>query len=137
MKAVTLYVLTAVVTGLYDFYRLMETVNGAPLPLLNLVAILGSGTLVGAAILVPFQPRVAGRVGLAGSLLSWAFYAPLLVVGSLMPFTFWTSIRSDFSSREYIPLVGVILGPMLLAACTVNSILSSRRHLQSADALRR
>jgi hypothetical protein len=61
MKAVTvtLYILTALVTGLQNFYWLMDMVNGAPLNLLNFTALLGSVTLVGAAMLASFRPHVA------------------------------------------------------------------------------
>jgi hypothetical protein len=127
MKVATLYVLTAVVTGLHNFYRLMDTVNGAPINFLNCVALLGSVTLLGAAFLAPLKPRVAAGVGTAGSLLSWVFYAPLLVVSFLMPFSAWSDVQSSFHFREYIPLAGTLLGPILLSACTVNSILVFRR----------
>ena len=73
MKAVALYVLTALVTGLHNFYWLMNIVNGAPINLLNCTALLGSATLLGAAVLVTLRPRVAAKVGLAGSLLLVGF----------------------------------------------------------------
>lgn len=127
MKAATLYVLTAVVTGLHNFYRLMDMVNGAPINLLNCVALLGSVTLLGAAFFAPFEPRVAAGIGIAGSLLSWVFYAPLLVVSFLMPLSAWQDVQLSFHFREYTPLAGMFLGPILLIACTVNSILVFRR----------
>ena len=46
-----LYVLTALVTGLHNFYRLMDMVNGAPISVLDCVALLGSVALLGAAFL--------------------------------------------------------------------------------------
>jgi hypothetical protein len=128
MKTVTLYVLTALVTGLHNFYRIMNMLNGAPVPLLNCAALLGSVTLLGAAVLLLFQPRVAAKVGLTGSLLSWVFYAPLLIVSVMMPFSAWIDIQSYLSFHEYIPLVGMLLGPILLIATTVNSTLLVRRH---------
>ena len=127
MKTVTLDVVTALVTGLHNFYRIMDMVNGAPVPLINCAALLGSLTLLAAAVLVLFQPRVAAKVGLTGSLLSWVFYAPLFIVGLLMPFSAWIDIRSYFSFHEYIPLVGMLLGLFLLIATTVNSTLLFRR----------
>jgi uncharacterized membrane protein HdeD (DUF308 family) len=96
MKTATLYVIAGVVTGLHNFYRIMDMVNGAPVPLLNCAALLGSVMLLAAAVLVLFRPRVAAKVGLTGSLLS--------------------------------SLVGVLLGPILIIATTVNSILLVRRH---------
>jgi hypothetical protein len=86
MKTATLYVVAAVVTGLHNFYRIMDMVNGAPVPLLDCSALLGSVTLLAAAVLVLFRPRVAAKVGLTGSLLSWLFYVPLLIFSLLMPF---------------------------------------------------
>ena len=47
MKWVPLYALTALVTGLQNFYGLMSMVNGAPISLLNCISLLGSGTLLG------------------------------------------------------------------------------------------
>src|SRR5207249_1703113 len=46
MRWVPLYVLAALVTGLHNFYGLMEIVNGAPINLLNCISLLGSATLV-------------------------------------------------------------------------------------------
>src|SRR5258708_913805 len=102
MKAVTvaLYVLTALVTGLHNFYWLMDMVNGAPLNLLNFTALLGSVTLVGAAMLAPFRPHVAAAIGLAGSLLLWVYYAPLTIVSFFTPFTTRTEIRHLFRSMN-------------------------------------
>ena len=42
----------------------MDMVNGAPLHLLNLIALLGAATLVGASVTVPFRQRVAAKIGL-------------------------------------------------------------------------
>ena len=71
MKAATvaLYVLTALVTGLHNFYWLMDMVNGAPLNILNFTALLGSVALITAAATLPFRPRLAAKIGLVGSLL--------------------------------------------------------------------
>jgi hypothetical protein len=64
MKTVTvaLYVLTALVTGLHNFYWLMDIVNGAPLNILNLTALLGSAALMTAAVTLPFRPRMAAKI---------------------------------------------------------------------------
>ena len=126
-----LYVLTALVTGLHNFYWLMNIVNGAPIDLLNCTALLGSATLLGAAVLVTLRPRVAAKVGRAGSLLLWVFYAPLITVGLLMPFSTWLQIRTFISFRDYVPLVGLFVGPILLIASTVNSIRLVRHHQES------
>jgi hypothetical protein len=120
MKEATLYVLTALVTGLHNLYELMNVVNGAPVDPLNCSALVGSATLLAAAVLVRFQPRTAARVGLGGSLLSWVFYAPLIFVSCLMPHTTWTELREFVLFREYIPLAGMVIGAVLLVVCTVN-----------------
>jgi hypothetical protein len=131
MKALSLYALTALITGLHNFYELMSIVNGAPVNLLNCVGLLGSAMLVGGAMLAPVQPRAAVKLALAGSLLCWVFYAPLIVVSLLMPFSTRLEIRSLISSRDYVPLVGVFFGPVLLAASTTISMLSVRHHRES------
>jgi hypothetical protein len=130
MKAATvaLYLLTALVTGLHSFYGLMETVNGAPFNLLNFTALLGSVMLVGAAMLVPFRPHVASGMGLAGSLLCWVYYAPLTIVSVFTPFTTRAEIRAFISFHEYVPLVGMLVGPVLLIFSTTTSVLFFKHH---------
>jgi hypothetical protein len=135
MKAASLYVLTALVTGLHNFYWLMSVVNGAPINPLNCIALLGSATLLGAAILLPFRPRVAAKAGLAGSLLLWVFYAPLIAVSFIQPFSTWLQVRTFISFRDYVPLVGLIVGPILLIACTSHSTLFFRRNQEFGKAL--
>jgi hypothetical protein len=119
MKAASLYILTAVVTGLYSFYVLMSVVWGAPVNLLSCSALLGSTILTVAAILMIFRSRIAARIGLGGCALLWVFYAPLIVVRCLMPFTTWIELRSLVSFREYVPLAGILVGPFLLVVCTL------------------
>jgi len=128
---VTLCILTALVTGLHNFYWLMDMVNGAPLNLLNLTALLGALTLVGAAAVVPFRPHVAAKIGLAGSLLLWVYYAPLIAVSVFMPFTTRGEIQTFISDQEFVPLVGMLVGPVLLIACTANSALFLRKNKRS------
>jgi hypothetical protein len=125
---VALYVLTALVTGLHNFYLVMDMVNGAPLNLLNFTALLGSVTLAGAAILVPLRPRVAAAIGFAGSLLLWVYYAPLTIVSLFTPFTTRTEIQAFISFHEYVPLVGLLVGPVLLIVCTTKSVLFFKHH---------
>ena len=127
MKWVPLYFLTALVTGLHNLYGLMAMVNGAPLNLLNAVSLLGSGALMVAAVLLLFQLRTASKVGALGSVLCWVYYAPLIVVTLIAPFSTWREIRFDFSFHDYVPLVGRLLGPVLLALCTANSIVLLKR----------
>ena len=124
MLVALLYFLTALVTGLHNLYWLMDFVNGAPINLLilNGVAFLGSGVLVVASVLAHRRPRVAAKTGLVGSALLWAFYLPMIVLAFFMPFSTWESIREFVSFREYVPLIGTLLGPILLIICTAAGI---------------
>ena len=133
MKAVTftLYVVTALITGLHNFYWLMNMVNGAPLNLLNFTALLGSIALMSAAATLPFRPRIAAKIGLVGSLLLWVYYAPLITVSVFEPFTTREEIRTFVSDEEYVPLVGMLVGPALLIACTTISAFFYLRHRES------
>jgi len=126
MKAVTaaLYILTALVTGLHNYYWLMEIVNGAPLNLLNLTALIGAVTLAGAALAAPFRPLAAAKAGLVGSLLLWVYYAPSIAASIFMPFSTWQNIRFFISFHDYVPVVGAIFGPILLIATTANSVVT-------------
>ena len=128
MKWVPLYVLTALVTGLHNLYGLMAMVNGAPLNLLNAVSLIGSAALMVAAVLLLFRLRTASKVGALGSMLCWVYYAPLIVVSLIAPFSTWREIRFDFSFHDYVPLVGRLLGPVLLILCTANSIVLLKRN---------
>jgi hypothetical protein len=121
-----LYVITALVTGLHCVYRLMDVVNGAPVHPLNAIALFGSVVLLCAAALVRFRPRAAAKTALAGSLLLWVFYLPMLVVSFSMPFSTWQEIRTAISLSEYVPLTGMLLGPLLLAASTLTEIRTIR-----------
>ena len=123
MKWLPLYALTALVTGLHNFYGLMSMVNGAAINLLNCISLLGSATLLGTAFLLPFRPSFAARVGLAGSILSWVFYGPLIVAGLVAPFSTWLEIKTFITFHDYVPLVGLVFGPVLLIALTVHSAL--------------
>jgi hypothetical protein len=135
MKWVPLYALTAVVTGLHNFYGLMNMVNGAPLNLLNCVSLLGSATLLGTASLLPFRPSRAAKIGLAGSVLSWVFYGPLIVTSLVTPFSMWLEIKTFITFRDYVPLLGTLFGPVLLIACTVHSTLFFRHSRESGTAI--
>ena len=122
MLVAILFVLTALVTGLHNVYLLMGVVNGAPINLLNCIALSGSGALFVAAVLAPAHIRAAAKTGLAGSLLLWTFYSTMLVMWFSMPFSAWQEIRRFISFREYVPLTGMLLGPILLTASTVTEL---------------
>jgi hypothetical protein len=128
MKWAAIYALTALITGLHNFYWLMAMVYGAPINILNCISLLGSAALLGAAILMALRPHSAGWVGLLGSIFSWVFYASLILVSFVMPFRTWHEIQLDVSFHEYIPLVGRFLGPVLLILCTVYSAMLLKRN---------
>ena len=109
----------------------MSMVNGAPINLLNYISLLGSATLLGAAFLLPVRPGFAARVGLAGSILSWVFYGPLIVASLVARFSTWLEIQTFITFHDYVPLIGVFFGPVLLIACTVHSTLSFTRSRQA------
>ncbi len=127
MKWVPLYALTALVTGLHNFYGLMDIVNGAPINLLNCISLLGSVLLLGAAFLLFFRSGFAAKIGLAGSVLSWVYYGPLIVASLVAPFSMRLEIKSFVTFHEYVPLAGMVFGPVLLIACTLHSTLLFRR----------
>jgi len=135
MKAVALYLSAALVTGLHNFYWLMAVVNGAPINVANCVGLPGSAMLLAAALLVQSRPRTAAKLALVGSLLLWVFYAPLIIVSLSMPWSTRFQFRDFMSFRDYVPIVGTLLGPILLVACTVNSALFLRRHRVSGAAM--
>jgi hypothetical protein len=122
MLVAILFALTALVTGLHNVYLLMDVVNGAPINLLNCIALFGSVVLLIAAVLAPARLRVAAMTGLAGTLLLWAFYSTVIVIWFSMPFSTWQEIHGFISFREYVPVTGMLLGPILLAVCTVTEL---------------
>ena len=126
MLLAILFALTALVTGFHNIYRVMYVVNGAPIPLLNCIALLGSVVLLVAAASVPFRPRAGAKTGLVGSILSWIFYLPMTVVYFFTPVSAWQEVRFLVSFRDYVPVAGMILGPILLVACTVAGIRTIR-----------
>ena len=69
------YLITAVVIGTYGLYGLMSVANGAPVNFFSLVLLLGSLTLVGAALALPFRPLIGARVG-AGEKHRWQWVSP-------------------------------------------------------------
>lgn len=122
MLVAILFALTALLTGLHNVYLLMDAVNGAPINLLNCIALLGSLVLLVAAVLSPARPRVAAKTGLVGSLLLWIFYSTMLVIWFSMPFSALRELRTFIYWREYVPLTGMLLGPILLTVCTVTEL---------------
>jgi hypothetical protein len=122
MLVAILFALTALVTGLHNVYLLMDVVNGAPINLLNCIALFGSVVLLIAAVLAPARLRVAAKTGLAGSLLLWVFYSTTIVIWFSMPFSAWQEIRTFITFREYVPLTGMLLGPILSTVCTATEL---------------
>jgi Zn-dependent protease with chaperone function len=131
MRWVPLYALTALVTGLHSFYGLMNIVNGARIDVLNCLSLVGAATLLGAAVLLPWRRSIAAKVGFAGSILLWVFYGPLVLAVLAAPFSMWLEIKTFITFRDYVPLMGMLLGPALLIACTTHLIPSFRRRKES------
>jgi hypothetical protein len=121
---------TAVVVGLHNFYNLMAFVNGAPINIVNLVAFIGSVVLAGAALVAPFRFRFAAKLGATGSLFAWLYYLPLVFTAFLMPFTTRSEMRELISDQQFIPIIGLFLGPILLVSSTLISALGLRRPRQ-------
>ncbi|HUH62571.1 MAG TPA: hypothetical protein VLZ50_06220 [Terracidiphilus sp.] len=127
MKWALLYVLTATVTGLHNFYQLMWMIWGAPINLLNCTALLGSTVLLLAAVLALYRARVTAGVGLAGSILVWVYYGPFLFFAILAPSSFWGDLQFNFKFHDYVPVIGPSLGIPLLVLSTIHSVSALRR----------
>jgi hypothetical protein len=114
-----LYAVAALTTGLlHGFLFLAGLVHNA-LGLLILSGLLGSAMLVLAAMIVWFQPRLAAKIGLGGSILLWFEY------GSLVHTYFWID-RVEIQISGYTPFIERLIGPAPLVACTVSSALLLR-----------
>src|SRR5579864_3177481 len=85
MKAAFLYLITAIVTGIYVFYLASWSIWGAPRNPLHYVSFFGSLALVSAGFIAPFRPRAAAIVALAGSCIAWCFFAPAIIYSLLTP----------------------------------------------------
>lgn len=126
MKWALLYVLTATITGLHSFYQLMWMIWGAPINVLNCTALLGSTVLLLAAVLALLRARVTAGVGVAGSILVWVYYGPLLFFAMLAPSSFWSDLEFNFKFHDYVPIIGPSLGIPLLVLSTIHSISALR-----------
>lgn len=132
MKAMALYLVTSIVTGVHILYLASAILWGAPLNPLHCVCFLGSVLLLFASVRAPFVPRTGAKIALAGSIAAWCFYVPVIVVSSLMPFAAWRDIRISASSGIYAPVVGFFGGPILLVATTIYTIFVLKRPRQSS-----
>lgn len=128
MKWALLYFATAIVTGIYNFYQLTSMIWGAPVNPLNCAALLGSAVLLIAGILVIFRLRASAGVGLAGSILVWVYYGPLLVIATLAPYSFFSDLRFNLKFHDYVPVAGPVLGLPLLILSTVHAISALRKN---------
>ncbi|HXQ24917.1 MAG TPA: hypothetical protein VN822_00775 [Candidatus Acidoferrales bacterium] len=122
MKAAALYLVTAVVTGVYVFYLAMETIWGAPRFALHYVSFSGSCLLVVASMAAPFRWRAGAIVALTGSAAVWCFFAPAIIYWTIMPFTFWAGMKDSFLFHDYVPALGPLVSPILLTASTTYAI---------------
>ena len=132
MKAAAMYLLTAVVTGAHASWMASEMIWGAPPNPLHFISFGGSILLLVAALRFRASPRTRAKIGLGGCVAAWCLYAPLSVLCAFMPYTMGEEVRLFLSLREYVPLVGLFGGSILLVATTVYTILllmGSRRTL--------
>ncbi len=127
MKWALLYVVTAIVTGAYSFYQLMWMIWGAPVNVLSCAALLGAAALFAAGILALFRSRASAWVGLAGAILVWVDYGPLLVVAAFAPYTFLSSLQFHLKFHDYVPAAGLVLGAILLVLATIHTIYALRK----------
>jgi hypothetical protein len=132
MRAVALYLLTAVVTGTHAFWLASGMIWGAPPNPLHYLSFAGSILLFIAALRAPSSARTSAKIGLAGSLAAWCLFAPLILAQALMPFSAGQEIQMLASSREYVSLVGMFGGPILLAVTTAYTIFVLKHSPRSA-----
>jgi hypothetical protein len=99
-----------------------EMIWGAPRNPFHYVSFFGSILLLVAALAAPFSARVSAKIALGGLAAAWCFYAPAIIVSSLAPFAMWQEIKIDASSRDWVPLVGILFGPLLLLVATLYAI---------------
>jgi hypothetical protein len=116
MRLAALYLVTAIMTAVHVLYLLLGGLYGAPTTATQYVSLVGSVILFVAGAIAFFSSRVAAIIALIGSLAMWCFYVPALVHSF---FGFWDNLRLAFSLRQYVPAVGAIACPLLLAICTI------------------
>lgn len=127
MRSAIVYFVFSVVAGLYAFYRASETIWGSrPNPLAYL-CFFGSVLLLVAAIVAPFSQRAAAKLAIVGCIATACFFLPLFVVSILMPFTTMQTLQHFAHFRDYVPLMGMLGGPILLAASTACAVSAIRR----------
>jgi hypothetical protein len=66
-----------------------------------------------------FSEREAAKIAPVGALLIACFYIPTVVIAVGEPYSTRLEIRSLLSGKDFVPVVGLILGPFLLAATIV------------------
>jgi hypothetical protein len=130
MKALVLYLTTAIATGAHVFYLAMWSILGAPKNPLHYVVFAGCVILASAALLAPFRQRAAAILALVGSIAALFFYVPALIYTSLMPFTYGAALKDAIRSGEYLEALGPTVAVILLMACAIYAI----RRLMRASA---
>jgi hypothetical protein len=121
------YFVFSVVSGTYAFYRASETIWGArPNPLAYL-CFFCSVLLLIAAIVAPFSQRPAAKLAIVGCIAAACLFLPLFVASILMPFSTMQTLRDFAHWKEFVPLIGMVGGPILLAAATACAVSTIRR----------
>jgi hypothetical protein len=127
MRSAIVYFAFSVVAGTYAFYRASEAIWGAPASPLAYLCFFGSVLLLIAAIVAPFSQRPAAKLAIAGCIAAACLFLPLFVVNILMPFTTMQTLRDFAHWKEFVPLIGMLGGPILLAAATACAVSTIRR----------
>jgi hypothetical protein len=127
MKAV-IYGFTALIIGLQSFYWIMSALYGGRINPWYAAPVFGSALLLVAAITLGFRKHLAAQIGLAGSLLSWIAYGTFAAASLASPHSTWHQLRFYISFHDYVPVLGAVLAPALLMACTAISIILFKKH---------
>ena len=108
MFAFTIYLATALATGVQVYWRLMWAIWGAPTHTVQFISLGGSCALLLGSGVALFRPKAAAVIALFGSLLISSYYVPAVAV-SLQQLTL-----------RHLPLLPLALFPaLLLCSATV------------------
>ncbi len=127
MRALLLYLTTALATGAQVCWLLAWSIWGAPTSRTQYVALCGSLVLLIAALLAIRKARAAATTALCASVAIWSFYAPALVVTFFrLPYT--TLALEPHLVLQLLPSYLLALIPVgLLIASTYHAVVSLRR----------
>jgi hypothetical protein len=102
----TIYLVTALATGVQVHWLLMWAIWGAPTHPVQFISLGGSFVLLLASFVALFRPRAAAVIAIVGSLAIFTYYVPAVVV-SLQQLTLW-----------HLPLLPLAFFPVILLCST-------------------